>query len=462
MVAVKKTVIGLALIFVTLLGLMLNGSTPIGFGQSGTTASGIISQDTTWSKTNSPYMLTGPVGIPQGVTLTIEPGAAVYLYSYYIMVNGTLHVRGNVSEPVFFNGGWGGPGTVALTFEPSSSNWSQQTGTGCIIENAVLNETNVSVENVSLRINNDTFISSPIQTYGASPQILNSSFSNCGVSMASSIYSPTPASPVIANNTVRNGEISFGGGTTSAFATISNNSIHGGGIGGVGYAYIVDNTISDCVEGLALNTAVVFGGSEPAYPTVMRNLITQNNYGIHINLFARYEVGTLVPLITNNTISQNSVGVYLTESQYGASPTIAYNNFEDNANYNVYLDQSTPNNVNATYNWWGTTDMVLIGNSIHDSKNDFTLGTVTFLPSLTTPNPQALPAPIATPIPAPSVAPTQEPTPIQSAPLTLTPLPSVPEFPSFILVPMLISTMLGGAIIYKKKLSKNKQRHCYE
>jgi len=427
------------------------GNLCLATAQTGTQISGIMSQDTFWTKANSPYLLTGAVGVPPGVTLSIEPGVAVYLYSYYIMVNGTLRAKGESSDPVHFNGGWGGPGTEALTFEPSGSNYSQQTGTGCIIEYAILNETNVSVENVSLRISDDTFIYSPIQIYGASPQVFNNNFFNCGVSMMASIYSPTFASPVIVNNTVSNGEIIFGGGTASAFATISNNSINGGGIGGVGYAYIVDNTITGCDQGLTLNTAAVFGGSEPAYPTVERNLITKNNYGIHINLFARYEPGTLIPLIINNTISQNSVGIYLTESQYGAAPTISYNNFENNTN-NIYLDQSTPNNVNATYNWWGTTDNQAINQSIHDYKNDFTLGTVSFIPFLTSPNPQSIPhpnAPLQTPIPTFSTTPTL-------APTTPAPTPTIPEFP---LKPVLsiVLIMASLAIVSVEKMRQTKR-----
>lgn len=386
-----KTFLSGLLMLIIFLGLILAGNMCFAAAQNGTIVSGIIASDTTWTSTNSPYSLTGPVGIPSGVTLTIEPGVAVYLYSYYIMVNGTLLARGNVTDPVFLNGGWGGPDIYAITFKPSSSNWTQSTGIGCTIENAVLNETNISIQSVSPRINNDTFISSPIRLTDASPVISNNDFSNCGVEIMSSIYSSSFASPVIVNNSLSVSEISFGGGTPSAFATISNNTVHGGGIGGVGYAYINDNTISGCIDGLALNTAVVFGGSEPAYPIVDRNLITQNTYGIHINLFGRDEIGTLCPLIENNTISQNSVGIYLTESQYASAPTIMNNNFEGNSNYNIYLDQSTPNDVNVTYNWWGTTDAAMINQTIHDFKNDFTLGIVNFIPFLTAPNPEAMP-----------------------------------------------------------------------
>jgi parallel beta-helix repeat protein len=437
----KKTFFGGLLMFTIFLDLILTCSVSFATAQSGTTVSGIIALDTKWTAANSPYSLTGPIGIPSGVTLTIEPGAAVYLYNYYIMVNGTLLAKGNSTDPVFLNGGWGGPGIYAITFEPSSSNWTQATGTGCTIEKAVLNETNISIQSVSPRINNDTFISSPIRLSDASPVISNNDFSNSGVEIMSSIYSPSFGAPVIVNNSLSVGEISFGGGTPSAFATISNNTIHGGGIGGVGYAYINDNTISGCIDGLALNTAVVFGGSEPAYPIVTRNLITQNTYGIHINLFGRDEIGALCPLIENNTISQNSVGIYLTESQYASAPTIMNNNFEGNSNYNIYLDQSTSNDVNATHNWWGTTDMVMINQTMHDFKNDFTLGLVNFIPFLTAPNSEAMPNLSASLPASPSssltTSPTHilTPTPTSIPQITATPSPSFSPITSMTALP---------------------------
>ena len=46
-----------------------------------TPVSGAITLDTTWTKANSPYMLTGTVTVNSGVTLTIEPGATVDLAS---------------------------------------------------------------------------------------------------------------------------------------------------------------------------------------------------------------------------------------------------------------------------------------------------------------------------------------------------------------------------------------------
>ena len=46
---------------------------------------GLIASDTTWSAADSPYQFTGPVGVPSGVTLTIEPGVTVDFGNYYLL-----------------------------------------------------------------------------------------------------------------------------------------------------------------------------------------------------------------------------------------------------------------------------------------------------------------------------------------------------------------------------------------
>ncbi len=42
--------------------------------------------------------------------------------------------------------------------------------------------------------------------------------------------------------------------------------------------------------------------------------------------------------------------------------------------------------MNATYNWWGTTNVQSINQKIYDNTDDFNLGKVTFEPFLDAPN----------------------------------------------------------------------------
>jgi hypothetical protein len=70
--------------------------------------------------------------------------------------------------------------------------------------------------------------------------------------------------------------------------------------------------------------------------------------------------------------------------------------------------------VDATYNWWGTTDVAKINQSIYDFKKDFNLGTVAFVPFLTAPNPQAPAMTIITTTPTPSPSSSSSPSPSQN------------------------------------------------
>ena len=133
----KKKFLGVLFVVLVLAflsaGISFDATEGVAYGSSETNVSGIISLDTTWTKANSPYSLTGPVLVNDTVTLTIEPGVTVNFNGYYIRVDGTLTARGSSTDKIHFNGG-------------------QITGSGCIIENAILNST--SIENSKSLINN--------------------------------------------------------------------------------------------------------------------------------------------------------------------------------------------------------------------------------------------------------------------------------------------------------------------
>jgi pimeloyl-ACP methyl ester carboxylesterase len=63
--------------------------------------SGVISENTVWTASSSPYVLTGKVTISEGITLTVEQGAVVKLWHQGIVVNGSVVVTGTEAEPVY-------------------------------------------------------------------------------------------------------------------------------------------------------------------------------------------------------------------------------------------------------------------------------------------------------------------------------------------------------------------------
>ena len=66
-------------------------------------------------------------------------------------------------------------------------------------------------------------------------------------------------------------------------------------------------------------------------------------------------------------------------------PALFYgNNILNCSEYSLTL--GTSENVTASNNYWGTTDEAVIAASIYDNKNDPSLGTVSFMPFLSSPN----------------------------------------------------------------------------
>lgn len=85
-----KSLLSAFLVAIMIGGFALADTLHFGTAHAATDVNGIISSDTTWTKADSPYSLSGSVAVDKGVTLTVEPEVTVNLNYYYIQVNGTL------------------------------------------------------------------------------------------------------------------------------------------------------------------------------------------------------------------------------------------------------------------------------------------------------------------------------------------------------------------------------------
>ena len=146
------------------------------------------------------------------------------------------------------------------------------------------------------------------------------------------------------------------------------------------------------------------------------NSISGNNFKSHESFYGFG--GIIISNSSYNTITNNSLGVSIERFQfqdYVVTAKFEFNNIYENG-YN--LNSTVSNTIDATYNWWGTSDVESINQTIDDVTLDFTGGTVNFVPFLTEPNTEAMP---------------------------------VPEFPSWIVLPLLmILTLL--VVVFKKTL----------
>jgi parallel beta-helix repeat protein len=350
----NKTLPSLLLIILIASSFILISTIQVSKAQSGTSVSGVIATDTTWAQPNSPYTLTGNVLVNNGVTLTIQAGTTVNLGSYYIEINGTLQAIGNIANQITFKNG-------QISFTPYSTDWTESSGAGCTIRNSILNATGVSMGN-SANISNNTIVNAGVF---------------CGP------QGNKLGAPLICNNTFYNGNagVSYGSGFGNTQVIISNNIFVGGGVdigqvqpqGDIG-ATIVNNTIS----GASIGVFLEHSGTQ----TISGNLIMNCSTGIE--MIQNYIEGR--PSVQNNTVINNTVGINFYNSL--GTPTILQNNIYNNSNYNVLVSGNQPysTNENASYNYWGTTDSAVIGNSIYDYNKDFSLGLVTFNPFLTSPS----------------------------------------------------------------------------
>ncbi len=329
-------------------------------------------------------------------------------------------------------------------------------------------------------------------TSGGNPTIINNmilgrsglAFSgNCSSLSSNLVTGDAEGSvPVVTNNTVT-GSLRLGSSTVfnntvskviainSTALTITRNNAQGISVS-QGSGYITDNIIkSNYTSSTQVSTNGTAVDSQETGISVMGNANIQRNY--IANSFVGITVTNCTATIKDNTITNCGIGIGLNAS---GKATVNSNNIQDN-NQNIALWFGNINNVDATGNYWGTTDQTAIGQSIFDSRRDFNLGTVIFTPILTASNANAMPdqnaeGPTITPTPTPTATSTPTPTepvtsspsptasttgnPSPSASATPDPTPNIPESPAIIMAAAI--AILAAVAVFalpKKKQAAN-------
>jgi hypothetical protein len=354
----------------------------------GENSANLIESDTTWTAANSPYTLTSPVTVAEGVTLTIQPGVAVDIEQGAILqVDGTLVARGTNTENINMSG----RGDLILT--SNSPGWNQQTSSGSIIEDANLNLYSITICD-SAKIDNNT-VTGGIYPDGGSPQITNNNllgqiWGNGSLqsplisdnTVVGCIYVPG-GSPVILQNTVTGVNPAMTNGSSYTPSSLCSAIMLGPACAGTRLdGVIADNTVKCGLDGISA------GGSDETNVLIENNMIENcARDGMMIGPTADIE---------NNTLVNNTIGIIFSNFNYmeplassPTPPTIIYNNIFDSSQYNIYSYCNM--NFSATFNWWGTTDLQAVSQTIYDHAFDSSLGTINCNPCLTSPNPQAYP-----------------------------------------------------------------------
>ncbi len=339
----------------------------------------------TWLLSGSPYLIEGEIEIPDGETLTIDPGCLIEFQGHYALnVQGRLLAIGSEQDSIrftiadttgFYNNyhtGWRG-----IHFEDniSPNEFSEilystiEFGKGYLIIS--LDDSKLSINNSRISFNRSDACGTAISCVDSELNLNNSilSYNICDESYCGAIYCRDSNIEII-NNTVYNNRSRNGWSNTEGAVYIrnctgilQNNEIYGNLFdynsrgAGIYCIYsdidIVDNTI-DNNEG----NGIIVSCSEAL---IENNIITNSGY-YGIKLY-----GDQLSLVVQNEIYNNeSCGIVLensstridkniiSQSLYGikcikdSSPIIRNNVIHNCSVYGIYVDESNPIILNCT------------------------------------------------------------------------------------------------------------------
>lgn len=309
---------------------------------SATNVSGGIYTNTTWTLSNSPYIVTSDIVVFEGARLLIEPGVEVLVNNNCIIeVRGQIAAIGKVAKKIVIKGNTTGNelmfwrGIVFIGTSDPLGRGDQAFFSHCNISNAqTCFDFNVAYHGPYIFKNCTFNYNNHINNDGGMGRML---FDSCR----------------IVNNNYGFSYFQFGGRIANC---VFDNNINGA----EGSDTIVNCSFTNH-SGIAL---------QPYGYT--KNCELRNN-----NTAVKCLFNSVNNTFTNNKIHDNTVGIEI-RSYFNGSILFRDNEICDNEVYNVKL--MTNNNCNISGNCWCSTDSVAIRSKIYDGYTDISRGLVTFGP----------------------------------------------------------------------------------
>jgi parallel beta-helix repeat protein len=276
---------------------------------------GAITQNTTWTLVDSPFVLSGNLAVYPNATLTIEPSVEVrFGGEFSLLINGSLLADGTDDKMIRF---------TSNKQEPEAGDWEAilftdaqaSSLTHCIIEYG-MNGTTVASGSLNIRNSKVNWNSqNGIVIVNGNVVVENSEIANNA--MSGIFVSGTDQVTVRKNSIMSNHD-----GITLLGDSITNLSID-------------QNNVSSNTQ-----TGILLGADDYGSTVITNNTLSANSYGF----YASTNTSTH---ISRNYVRDNDVGFYYEKGMSHAA------NFNDIYGNTLAMDASHDAAVNATQNYWG-------------------------------------------------------------------------------------------------------------
>ncbi len=367
MITIQKTLLLLLLLSVSLTTI------------AQTSISGGIYSNATWTKLNSPYIVTDTVVVFPGVTLTIEPGVEVRFNNDIILEcrQAKIVAIGSLNDPIKFTsnalnptaGIWSGihvnGGSMIPVFDFCTFDYAKM----AIYNHHLAGTQNTTAE---VRVSNSIFTNNISGAYcegngGGFTVFESCSFyyneravsgamlvlNSCNMAYnikAVAVY-PFAYSSCYINNCV----MSFNDYGIAGGRPISTGAVN----------YSIRNSVINCS-----NVAAIVHGEYTNITDTIYNCVFRNNTVAIVDSNG----GAL--LVQKCIIENNGVGIRLKNS----NKNISCNRICGNTGWDIYCKNSFSSNLNLSNNYWCTSDSALISSKIYDGYDNLNLSLVNFLP----------------------------------------------------------------------------------
>ncbi len=320
-----------------------------------TNVSGGIYLDTTWTLSNSPYVIIDTVVVFPNVTLTIEPGVVVKFENNkrIELRQARLIAEGTINDSITF---------TSNSPLPTSGIWGEILLNGGNFQgwlNAKFNYCNFKYAHYgiyydvlsyqgtydTLTINNSSFEYNVYGFHQNQITLINK------IDTSNFIYNTYAGIRLATNSNINSCNVSYNNIGITMFTNGSN---------------IINNCtiLYNTNEGIGMS-ATISGTAD----SIINCRIKFNGIGISTHYY-------IYPtIISRNVIENDSIGILLNNSV----DNIYCNKICNNTSYNLYYSV-TGGNVNIPNNYWCTSDFAQISSGIYDGYDNINLGLVNYQP----------------------------------------------------------------------------------